>query len=277
MSPKEIEERIIEMFEENYQSLQLAGGHALTEDIKQLALKQVIAYYRKLKHVAEKVTETEVKLTLPNEETPNGNKFNIEGIVDIVREDDEVWMYDLKTHDADYIREHTKFYESQLNVYAHIWQNLRKNHLDHTAIISTALPEKVRRAINLEIEHEDEKELELAFEAWNPVIDINYSQENVEETIKEFAEVVDNIEKRCFSAPDISILKEKVKGPNVQFATYVCRNCDARFSCSSYRDYIRQSGARSQSDFWKYLEETGDAASNEERILANLEKSEDNS
>ena len=268
MSPKEVEERIAEMFEENYQSLRLAGGHALSEDVKRLALSQVIAYYRKLHHITENITETEVKLTLPNEVTPNGNKFNIEGIVDIVQEGDEVWMYDLKTHDAAYIREHTEFYESQLNVYAHIWQNLRKNHLDHTAIISTALPEKVRTALI----HGDEKDQELAFRDWDPVIDITYSQENVDETIEEFANVVDNIEDRCFSAPEVQRLKEKVRGTNVQFATYLCRNCDARFSCSSYREYVRQSGAKSQSDFRKYLEDTGDTVSNEERMMANLEK-----
>jgi len=269
MNPKEVEQRIVEMFEENYQSLRLAGGHALTEDIKQTALRQVIAYYRKLRHIAEKITETEVKLTLPNETTTNGNKFNIEGIVDIVREDDEVWMYDLKTHDADYIRNHTEFYESQLNVYAHIWQNLRKNHLDHTAIISTSLPENVKTAFT----RGDDKDMELALDAWEPVIDITYKQENVDQTVKEFADVVDNIEARRFSAPHVKRLKEKVKGPEVQFATYVCRNCDARYSCSSYRDYVKQSGARSQAEFRKYLEDTGDAVTNEERILTNLEKS----
>jgi len=272
MNQKEIEDRIVEMFEENYQSLRLAGGHALTENTKRLALNQILAYYRKLKNIAEKITETEVKLTLPNQETPNKNKFNIEGIVDIVREDNEVWMYDLKTHDAEYIRKHTEFYESQLNVYAYIWQNLRNNNLDHTAIISTALPEKVKTALAVG----DEKQQELAFKEWDPVIDIDYKQENVDETIKEFAKVVDDIEGRHFSAPGVKYLQKKVEGKEVQFATYVCSNCDARFSCPSYREYVKQSGAKNQSDFRKYLEETGDSVNNEERILANLEKTADN-
>jgi CRISPR/Cas system-associated exonuclease Cas4 (RecB family) len=195
MSPEQIEERIAEMFEENYQVLRLEGGHALTEDIKQSALKQVIAYYRKLRGIAEKVTETEVKLTLPNQETPGGHKFNIEGIVDIVREDDEVWMYDLKTHDPDYIREHTELYESQLNVYAHIYENLRKNRLDHTAIISTSLPDNVKTALS----QNDAAALERAFKSWDPVIEINYEHERVERTIDEFAKVVDKIEGHCFA------------------------------------------------------------------------------
>jgi len=267
MSPKEVEKRIAEMFEENYQMFRLAGGHPLTQDIKQLALNQVIAYYRKLRHIAENVSETEVKLVLPNEKTPNGNRFNIEGVVDIVREGDETWMYDIKTHDADFIRQHTDYYESQLNVYAHVWQNLRQNKLDHTAIISTSLPEKISTALKFG----NEASQELALGDWDPVIEIDYRQENVEETITEFAKVVDDIEDRRFCAPGVKHLKKKVEGTNVQFATYVCRNCDARYSCPSYREYVRQSGAKSQAEFHKYLEDSGDAVTNEERILANLE------
>jgi len=268
MTSQDIEEKIKEYFEKNYQSLRLTGGHALTEDIKQLALNQIIAYYRKLKRIAEQVTETEVKLTLPNEVTPNGNKFNIEGVVDIVQEGEEIWMYDLKTHDAKFISEHTEFYEDQLNVYAHVWENLRNNHLDKTAIISTALPEKVKNAMKFG----NEEVQKIAFEEWKPVIEIECKKENVAQTIEEFAKVVDNIEDRVFSPPDVKRLKIKEPGTNVQFATYVCRNCDARFSCSTYREYVKQTGARNQSDIWKYLEDTGDAVSNEEKILANLEK-----
>ena len=268
MNQGEVEKRIAEMFEENYQLFLLAGGHALTHDVKQLALHQVIAYYLKLKNIAENVSESEIKLILPNEVTPNGNRFNIEGIVDIVQENEETWMYDIKTHEADYIRTHTDQYEGQLNVYGHIWQNLRQNKLDHTAIISTALPEKVKTAFRFG----DEAGQELTLKDWDPVIEIDYRQENVEETIAEFANVVDDIEDRYFSAPEVKILKQKVDGINVQFANYVCQNCDARYSCPSYRDYARQSGAKTQADLGKYLEETGDAVSNEERILAGLDK-----
>ena len=266
MTSQDMEEKIKEMFEKNYQSLRFEGGHALTEDTRQLALDQVIAYYRKLRHIAEQVTETEVKLTLPNEITPNRNRFNIEGVVSIVQDGEEIRMYDLKTHDPDFIREHTEFYEDQLNVYAHVWQKLRNNRLDKTAIISTALPEKVKNAM----EFGNEEDQKLAFEDWTPVIEIECKEENVARTIEEFANVVDNIEDRVFSAPDAERLMEKEPGTNVKFATYVCRSCDARFSCSAYREYVRQSGARNQSDIWKYLEDTGDEASNEKKILANL-------
>ena len=36
----------------------------------------------------ETVSETEVKLTLPEQVSPFGNKFTIEGVVDIIRENE---------------------------------------------------------------------------------------------------------------------------------------------------------------------------------------------
>ena len=63
----EVIEKIREYFEENYELLRLEGGHAVTEDIKQLALTQVLYYFTKMKDVANKVTDTEVKLTLPGQ------------------------------------------------------------------------------------------------------------------------------------------------------------------------------------------------------------------
>ena len=53
-------------------------------------------------------------------------------------------MYDVKTHDAEAVRANLTL-ERQLNVYAHIWQNLRGQGLDEPAVISTALPEGLRR------------------------------------------------------------------------------------------------------------------------------------
>ncbi|NTV79743.1 MAG: hypothetical protein HGA25_11585, partial [Clostridiales bacterium] len=53
-------------------------------------------------------------------------------VVDIVRDDEETWMYDIKTHDPDFIAGNKTFYEKQLNVYSYIYQNLRGNQLDHT-------------------------------------------------------------------------------------------------------------------------------------------------
>jgi len=267
MTDKEIEKRIEEYFNENYELLRLEGGHALTYEGRQNAFNQVLYYWKKLNSIAKKVTDTEVKLTLPEQETPKGRKFSIEGIVDIVREDDETWMYDIKTHDPDYVKTHKELYEKQLNIYSHIWQNLRKNELDHTAIIATTLPAPLRTAI----QSGDDKHLESELLKWEPLIDIPFKEEHIKETINDFACVVDKIEDSEFSPPPLKTLEEKMEGTNIRFATRVCRNCDARFSCSSFREYVHSMGAKSHSHFNKYFEDLGDEVDQEEWKGANLD------
>ena len=77
MTLPEIEQELKEKFEENYAMLRLEGGHALTADVKESAWKQVLWYYRKLRSVAERVSETEVKLTLPEQFTAAKRRFTI--------------------------------------------------------------------------------------------------------------------------------------------------------------------------------------------------------
>lgn len=266
MTPEEIEDRIKEIFEQNYEMLKLEGGHALTPDVTQSALTQVLYYYRKMRSVAERVTDTEVKLTLPDQLTPEGRRFTIEGIVDIVREDDEVWMYDIKTHDPDYITGNKQFYEKQLNVYAHIYENLRGNKLDHTAIISTAFPANMKAAIA----SGDVKRIEHELPKWNPLIDIPFDQSKVQATIQDFGAVVDKIETNCFEPPSVEVLQAKIEGTNTIFASRVCRNCDARYSCEAYREYALQTGTRTQSNFKKYFEDFGNDLEQEEFLTANI-------
>jgi hypothetical protein len=171
-SMDDVEDRIREFFEENLQALQAEGGHPLAPDAKETALQQVLLYWRKLRGIAEKVTDTEVRLTLPEQLTPRGRKFAIEGIVDIVRENDRTVMYDLKTHDATSVRQNIEPYEQQLNVYAHIWQNLRGQPLDEMAIIMTALPESIAEAIQTG----DEACLADELERWDPVVPVPFDQ-----------------------------------------------------------------------------------------------------
>jgi hypothetical protein len=270
MNDQEIEIKLQEIFAQNYELLKLEGGHALTEATQKDAFNQVLFYYRKLKEVAYKVTDTEVKLTLPDQKTPEGRSFTIEGIVDIVREEDEVWMYDIKTHDPQYVIANQHLYEKQLNVYAHIWENLRGNPLDHTAVISTVLPE----ALKVANYSNDSVRIEKELERWQPIIEIPYNDENVKATINDFAITVDNIEKHCFTPPNPQILNQNIQGTKSKFATRVCQNCDARFSCSSFREYATQIQKGTTMNFKKYYQDYGSDAEQEEFINAsiNLEK-----
>ncbi len=270
MKAEEINTLIEELFEENYQIEQVSSGSFLTEEIKRLALLEVKMYYKRLKEIAEKVTQTEVKLTLPDQKTDSGRTFTIEGVVDIVKEDDDTWMYDIKTHDAVYINANKEFYENQLNIYAHIWQNLRKEKLNHTAVISTHIPNKLKDALH----GSDEALIKHEFELWNPLIELPFEPEKVDETIKDFACVVDSIEEKQFIPPGVEKLRTKFEGTSSTFGTFVCRNCDARFSCSSFRDYILGSGQTLKGNFQKYFNQFVPETEQEEWVNTHLDNQE---
>jgi hypothetical protein len=268
MTDKEIEDELQKMFEINYESLKLHGGHSLTPEVREAAWNQVLYYFKKLRNqVAEKVTKTEVKLTLPEQETPEGRHFTIEGVVDIVIENDETWMYDFKTHEAGYIKKNKEMYEQQLNVYAYIWEHLRNNKLDHTAIISTVLPIGLRNALRDRPIIPEKIKAEI--DKWEPVIPLDFSHKKINETIKEFGAVVDNIQGRVFKPASPETLDSASDG-SVKFVTRYCVNCDGRFSCSSYRKYVTKITGRSQADFKRYYSAYDDETAQTDYILSNL-------
>ncbi len=251
-----IEEFIREMFEENMETLMFEGGQPLTRDTKEVALNQVLLYWRKLRDVATRVTETEVKLNLPRQKSPNGKTFGIEGVVDIVREEDETVMYDVKSHDLEYVRANTDLYREQLNVYAYVWQELRQQGLDGTYVIATTYPDEVADALF----DGDEAALEYTLSRWNPLVEIDYELQQLQATIEAFGAVVDAIEEGEFSPPPPDKLARPLyEGSRSVFGRRICRDCDVRFSCSSYREYaLTQGRGAKESKFRRYFNDYGD-------------------
>lgn len=242
------ENQLREIFDANFERLRHEFGHSLAPNLREDAWEQVWCYWLKLRSLAESVTDTEVKLSLPNQTTPRGRRFAIEGVVDIVREEDRVAMYDLKTHDLEFVRANIDLYADQLNVYAHIWQNLRGEPLDETNVIATPVPDSVRAAIR----NGDRTGIQAAMSEWDPIVPIEFDPDNVEKTIAAFAEVVDQIEDHEFKPPSVAALNKK-EGQSRTFASRVCSRCDVRFSCSSFREYSRRSkgkGWRKFADFY---------------------------
>src|SRR5258708_37883735 len=119
MNQEQIEAFIREVFYQNFELLRYEGGGSISPEVREAGLNQVLLYWRKQRDIAERITDTEVPIHLPNQVSPNGRSFGIEGVVDIIREDDKTLMYDIKTHDADYVRNHVNLYEMQLNIYAY--------------------------------------------------------------------------------------------------------------------------------------------------------------
>lgn len=263
----DIEEYLRERFRENYELLRLTSGRSLSADIRRNALDQVLLYWRKMGYVAQTVTETEVRLALPQQTTPAGRKFTVEGVVDIVRDRDYTVMYDIKTHDADEVRRNPEFYRSQLNLYAHIWENVREERLDTAAVIATELPERVKQALK------DGRpgHLDHALNLWTPLIEVDLDRESVQETIREFGETVDRIEQGEFAPPPVETLSGAYEGNNERFGNRICRNCDARFSCSSYHSYQQGRGGRAERGFHAFFLDEGLQYERDARRTAALE------
>ncbi|MBC8446568.1 MAG: PD-(D/E)XK nuclease family protein [Chloroflexi bacterium] len=266
-SEREIEEFLQRSFADNYERLKTEEGRGLSPDGRQFAWNQVQLYWRKLSEVARTITDTEVRLTLPNQRTPQGRGYAIEGVVDIVREEGYTVMYDIKSQDADRIRQHPENYEKQLNVYAYIWQTLRGEPLQQTAIIATTFPPNVARAL----ESGDEGHLAYALAQWNPIIPLEFNPARVEETVGEFGAVVDAIEGGCFAPRDVQHLDLREGPRGDRFATAVCRNCDARFSCASYRQWALGSTSHIERAVRRYFEDFGGDEEQDAWRTANLE------
>lgn len=272
MSNDEMLQFIEEAFEENYELLRLEGGHSLSPHVKKLALEQVKNYWKKLRNVAENVSDTEVRLTLPQQKTPTGRPYTIQGVVDVVKEDERTVMYDIKTHDADFVRSNKKDYEGQLNIYAHIWQSVRGQGLDGTSILATGETEALRKAKQRAYQSNNERFLDEALKEWDPEIPIELDPGRVETYIESFGEVVDMIEEHLFQAPPVDRLKTKLKD-NKTFIEHACRNCDVRFSCESYKEYAFTS-SHARRDFIAFYDDYGTEQERVELIEATLDEEE---
>ena len=262
-----IEQFIEARFEENFERLRYESGHGISPEVKEQARLQVLMYWKRLKKVAESITDTEVRLTLPGRKTPKGREFTIEGIVDIVREKGRTVMYDLKTHDPKDIKKYVGEYQRQLNVYAYIWQKLREQELNEMAVIATQFPKEVADA--WQNRDHDPEALDRELDCWEPVIDIGFNESDVESTISEFADTIDAIEDGQFSPPTSAKLRDRVYG-NETFASRVCSNCDIRFSCGSYREYVTGSRSRDLKKFREIYEEQPSEGERDARLDAAL-------
>ena len=76
----DIESALKKMFDENFQRLRAESGHSLSPEVKNLAWQQVVLYWRRLREIAESITDTEVRLNLPcarfvNPEAPTSRRW----------------------------------------------------------------------------------------------------------------------------------------------------------------------------------------------------------
>jgi len=239
MGQVQILKDIIEDFDRNYMLMEYETGRSLSPQLKRAALMQVIVYWYAMRSIAEKVSETEVRLVLPLQSSPQRRKFNLEGVVDLIRTDAGIFMHDIKSLDKEVIRGQMEGYSEQLGIYAHIWQSLNNQKIDGASVISTAIPTEIsERLIGVDIH--DEAAVMAILKNWDPTINVNIEQPEIAEIMKKFGDVVDKISSKEFSPANVIKLNKKPEGQNRDFGSLVCRKCDGRFSCESYRDFMKQ-------------------------------------
>jgi hypothetical protein len=249
----EIEAFLEERFLDNLSILETEGQLRLNAFVREQALLQVKLYWAKLKDLALRVTQSEVPISLSNLKTEEGRSYTIQGVADIVEEGDKNILYDIKTHDPDFVRHNIGRYEAQLNIYAKVWAERSGSAIDGTAVIATPVPGKLRYAIQ---DGEPEK-IARALEEWNPVIPVTSDDSGVQKTLDEFSKTVDAIESCRFDPAPLSELEASFSGTST-FGRQVCRNCDIRFACDSYRAYALRQRRLSTDDLLELLRDLGD-------------------
>lgn len=277
MTDDEVEVFLDDAFEANYQRLRrTVGGYALSSESRAAARAQAILYWRRLVELARSVTDTEVRLVLPEQQSPGGVPYTLEGIVDLVRAGGRTIMYDLKTFlmvepgveppDLD-----DQF--DQLKLYAYIWTHLREQPLHEVALIGTRPPRDVHRAWHATGPGAPAR-LRQALAAWDPVIAREVQAEGVDAVIARFGEAVDAIESGCFAPPPVEQLEEPRQEGGEPFGDVVCVDCDARFGCPSYRRFQLRRGAGRpiEAIMDVYFADFGDDEAQADRLAFGLEE-----
>lgn len=225
MNTKEIEDFIKLRLKENLKLMQAETGQRVNQNVVIAAERQALAYWHTMHMLAEKITETEVKLSLPECTTPKGRTFTIEGVVDIVKEDSGMSIYDIKTMPPDYVEKNKLKFAMQLNVYAHILAGLKGYKVKRAAVIATAPADALKRRFNTA---PFEVFIDM-LKSMDPFVEIPLDEASITDTITKFGEIVDRIQDGDFKPKSVGDLKRKDTdgGKTRQFGTDVCRNCDA--------------------------------------------------
>jgi hypothetical protein len=264
MNTKDIEDFIKLRLKENLKLMQAETGQRVNQSVVIAAERQALAYWHTMHLLAVKITETEVKLSLPECSTPKGRTFTIEGVVDIVQEDSGMSIYDIKTMPRDYVENNKSKFAMQLNVYAHILGGLKGYKVKKAAVIATAPAEGLKRQFN-RVDLPIDQFMNM-LKSMNPFVDIPLNEYSISDTIRKFGEIVDRIHDGDFKPKSVGDLKRKDTegGKTRQFGTDVCRNCDARFSCPSYREFRSipeniKKVKRKDTSIWEFFTDCGES------------------
>ncbi len=232
MADGQLEEKLRELFEANYEFLKESSGHSINEMMKERAFDQVLMYWKKRKEQILDGNISSIDVSVSNQLSPKSKiPFSIEGKIDALEKDGKISLFDVTTNSIEQIEDSIDFYKDELNLYAFEMDKNQDKKIDNLFVLSTSLPKDVRYALKIN----DEKELERALENWNPAVQIPHNKDTQKEALQKVGEVVDKISNCEFDPPKPSELKKKFKDGKT-FYHHVCENCDIRKSCESYRE-----------------------------------------
>ncbi|MEO0264827.1 MAG: PD-(D/E)XK nuclease family protein, partial [candidate division WOR-3 bacterium] len=180
-------------FERNYKALLLAGLRPIAKTQKESALKHVINYFTQNKDLFQKIKETEVDVSVEKED------YIITGKVDLLlSEEGKLEILDFKTQPKPQLNDPLmdKYYK-QLCLYAYILKERYGKPVEKMYIYWTA--EEKRK---------------------NALMELKYSDDEVEKAGKYFDELVQKIRSQDFAVK------------NQPDTEKVCKECDFRFYCS---------------------------------------------
>ncbi len=186
-------QEIEELLEKNFKALILAGLRPIDITRKESALKHVLNYFRQNKDFLEKIKETEVDVSVEKED------YIISGKIDLLLGDEgKLEILDFKTQQKpSYNDPIIDNYYKQLNLYAYIIKERYEKPVGKMYIYWTS-EEKRKDAL----------------------MELRYSEEEVEKAGLYFDEVVKKIQKENFNVE---------KQPDTE---KICKECDFRFYCS---------------------------------------------
>ncbi|SDD08756.1 DNA helicase-2 / ATP-dependent DNA helicase PcrA [Desulfurella multipotens] len=179
--------------EQNYKALLLSGLRPISQTQKEVALKQVINYFKQNQDILERISETEVDVSVEKED------YIITGKIDLLTsKDGKFEILDFKTppkqeNNSELIDRYFK----QLCLYGYILKERYGKPVEKMYIYWTS--EERRK---------------------DALMEMRYSEKDVEEAGRYFDEVVRKIKEENFK---VSIPPDTEK---------VCRECDFRFYCS---------------------------------------------
>ncbi|MGC8483409.1 MAG: ATP-dependent DNA helicase [Thermodesulfobium sp.] len=179
--------------EQNYKALLLSGLRPISQTQKEVALKQVINYFKQNHDILERISETEVNVSVEKED------YIITGKIDLLTsKDGKFEILDFKTppkqeNNSELIDRYFK----QLCLYGYILKERYGKPVEKMYIYWTS--EERRK---------------------DALMEMRYSEKDVEEAGRYFDEVVRKIKEENFK---VSIPPDTEK---------VCRECDFRFYCS---------------------------------------------